>query len=210
MIMKTIRRLALLAMLGLSAAGTAVAQERPGNLRPLDDIRPGDSRVMTASTLSVDLPAWFKGTVVTGEGDTRTFSIPPLPHTLQDGKETLNWSVNLRLHKRAGHATAVRIFFPCKAVPANVNPERLADLLGQSGAIQDSTAYFIISGSGKDRMLTLVTEMPVAGLQRDKLETEIKGLFLAAERTLGLWSTDMSIPLTKIEKKAEKGWLEGR
>lgn len=140
------------------------------------------------------MPTWYKGATVEGKGDAATFLLPAMPHTLEGGKETMQWSVFFRLPTRADRPTAVRIFFPCKAVPADAHPDRLADLMNMSGAIQDSPAYFIVTGSGKDRMLTLVTEMPAAGLDRVKLDAEIKGLFRAAERTVGLWGDDLSKP----------------
>ena len=208
--MKTIRRLAILAVFNMfAAAGTAVAQMTPINpldnppvpVNPSDNLPPSGSKVFTADDLADVLPAWFKGTNVEGKGDARTFNIPPLPHTVEGGKDTMSWSVFLRLHKRTDRPAAVRIFFPCKAVPADAHPERLSDLLGMSGAIQDSPAYFIVTGSGKDRMLTLVTEMSAKGLDRGNLETEINGLFRAAERTSNLWGGDLSKPPATKEAK---------
>ncbi len=200
--MKTLRRLALLAL--FAAAGTAVAGP-PASNAPA----PTSAKLVTADQLRDVVPGWFKGATVEGKGDTCTFSLPKMQHTLEGGKETMNWSVFFRLHTRADCPTAVRIFFPCKAVPADAHPDRLADLLGMSGAIQDSPAYFIISGSGKDRMLTLVAEMPLATLGRDTLEAEIKGLFRAAEKTMSLWTADLSKPPAKAEKKAEQTGLAG-
>lgn len=188
--MKTLRRLALIA---LFAAGTAAAQNLPPSPAPAV---PGGTPTLPADQLRSDIPKWFKGTTVGGKGDAATFFLPKMPHTLDDGKETMQWSVYVRLQERAEHPTAVRIFFPTQAVPANAHPDRLADLMNMSGGIQDSPAYFIVSG-GKERVLALVTEMPADELTQEKLETEIKGLFRAAERTLPLWGGDLTKPLAK-------------
>ena len=211
--MKTLRRLAFLAL--FAAAGTtAFGQERPANPPRPDATRPGDSRpspTTTADKLADVMPVWFKEATIEGKGDTRTFLLPAMPHKTADGKDTMHWSVFVRLHERTDRPTVARIFFPCKAVPADAHPERLADLMNMNGVIADSPAYFIISGSGKDRMLTLVTEMPADGLDRDTLVAEIKGLFRAAERTMtDLWGGDLSKPPAKKEfAKEEKNPLAG-
>jgi len=185
--MKTLRRLAFLALFAVAApafAQTPLPAVPGGTPTPSSD---------TADRLGELVKGEYKGTTVEGKGDAVTFSLPKMPHTLEGGKETMQWSVYIRLHKRADRPTAVRIFFPCQAVPANAHPDRLADLMNMSGGIQDSPAYFIVSG-GKDRMLTLVSEMPVAELGKEALEAEIKRLFRSAERTMGLWGGDLSKP----------------
>lgn len=206
--MKTLRRLAFAALFAVAASAFAQSPlpAAPGGTPPA----PATPKEATADALREVMSSWYKESSLEGKGDATTFLLPGLLYTLDNGKgETMRWSVHFRLLKRADRPTAVRIFFPCKPVPADAHPDRLAELMNMSGGIQDSPAYFVIAGSGKDRTLTLVTEMSAVGLDRTNLNAEIFGLFRAAERTMNLWGADLTKPPAKAEKKAEKTGLEG-
>ncbi len=202
--MKTLRRLAFLALIGAAPAfagppaGNAPAASAPTRNAPI---------TFTHADLGERLKAKFKTVDEDGDGDAKTFLLSKIPHVTEGGKETLSWSASVMLYNRAGRSPLVRILFPCQTMPAEANAARLEAILAMNGAIKDSSAYFLIGGNGKNRMLYLVSEVSSEGLTAGGLETELKELFRAGERSMGLWSTDLSKPLAKKEEpKAERDW----
>jgi hypothetical protein len=203
--MSILRRLALLSVFAAATASSTFAQERPNDSRPRDTRPSSSGRVSPEEDFADNLPSWYKGATVSGQGAAATYHIPQ--QEFKGTKNTYKWSVFVRFHERAKQPTAVRIFFPCKSVLDDVPAERLAALMQMNGAIPDSNAYFLLGGSGKDRMLYLVVEIPVDGLTRKTLQDGIDNLFRAAESTITLWNADM----TKMGKVAvaEKISVEG-
>ena len=205
--MKTLRRLAFLALFGLATTATAGPPAENVPSSPNTPTR-NAPKSFTADDLGEMLKGHYKGVEAVGEGTAKVFSSPKLPHKLKASEQTVNWSVQFNLTTRGDRQPAVRIYFPCQKLPAKPNADRLARLMGQSGGGSGSPAYFMVGGKDSD-WLYIVAEVTTDGLKGDILGAEVADLFSFAERTLSLWGEDLTTEPTKPAAKGDAGALVG-
>jgi hypothetical protein len=205
--MKTIRRLAILGLFGLTTT-TAFAGPPPGinaptagapasNAPATDAPAYNAPTIFTISDLNTMLKAGYDSVQKTGDGQDTCFLLNDVRFTPKTTLKPYDWSVSVNLRERIGRQSHVRVYFPCQRVPADASSERLQELMELGGVMKDSPAYYVIGGKGKDRMLYLVTDISTLDLTTAKLKEDINRLFEAAHETSHLWGAKLNTPLTK-------------
>lgn len=190
--MKTLRRLALLALFSFTAASATAgppAYNDPAANRPVRNA----PRLFTTDDLGAMLKEHYKSVDVASDGN--TFSVSKLTHKLKSGLMA-EWSVQIGIMSRGLRSPVVRVFFPCQKLPTKQNSDRLAKLLNQNGGGTTSPAYFMVGGKDSD-WLYIVAEMTTEGLTGDILKEEVGDLFSFAEQTMTLWREDLTKSLAK-------------
>jgi len=198
--MKTLRRLAFLALFGLATVATAGPPA--GNAPAANAPTRNAPKLFTANDLGEMLQSQYGEVKAVGVGDAKVFASPKLPHKLKSGDRTVTWSVLFNLMTRGDRPPAVRIYFPCQKLPAKPHSDRLARLMGQSGGGSNSPAYFMVGGKDSD-WLYIVAEVTTDGLKGDILREEVIDLFAFAKRTLSLRGEDLTIAPTKPAAKGD-------
>jgi hypothetical protein len=207
--MKTIRRLAILGLFGLTTT-TAFAGPPPENNKPTAyEPAYNAPTIFTISDLNTLLKAGYENVQKTGEGQDTCFLLNDVPFKSKTTLKVYNWSVSMNLRQRAGRQSYVRVYFPCQRIPTNASSERLQELMEMGGVMTDSPAYFVIGGKGNDRMLYLVTDFSTLELSAAKLKEDINRLFEAAHETSHLWGAKLAVQTTKNDAKEVKNDLVG-
>ena len=208
--MKTIRRLAFLALTGL-ATTTAFAGPPPENNKPVaNETAYNAPTTFTDSDLERLLKAGYDNVESIGKGANACFLLNKIRFTPKTSLKPYDWSVSITLNQRAHKQAHVRVYFPCQRVPADASSERLQELMDVGGVLKSSPANFVIGGKGKDRMLYLVTDVSTLDLTTAKLKEDITLLFESAHESRYVWDVDLNKPQLKAEKNELVGYWHCR